>query len=633
MFRNKITAFLLVLFSMLSLATSVLAMSEENTKKFMQMSEQERKFLLMYFDEDELFIVSTTRSLKSIDRVAENVEVVTAADIELMNAHTLADVLYTINGVQIQSGGSSPGNQSTALIQGSDPRHVAIFLDGVPLNNLSTFTAIVGTIPVQQISKVEIIKGPASSVWGSSLGGVINIITKSATNSEKTNGMLSASYGEKNTGDFRGEINGRKENFGFYVSAGRLQSDGFRPFNDVSEDNIYSKLSYDFSSNISVLFSILYTNNKEDDGGDPTSFAKKGEKRIISNLGLNTALNKETALNVSLWSSMLDYYTFYSSDNSKPSVKEDRYGAAARLTWNHGPHNLVIGSDYDDGTMKSDIIVNDKQSLRKWAFYANDTISLGKFSITPGIRYDSTNSNGSFTSPSLGMTYEFLKKTILRFTVSEGFNIPPLSYTFLKPIFGDGWEWQNNPDLKVEKVTSYQAGVETGALEYLWLKLSAFRHDIRDGIVPETIGDVSKYVNEDKIRRQGFEMEMKTAPVYNTFLSAGATYIQTKNRLTGDEVKGVPTYTYVIGLHYDDKRSFSAVLQGNYTWWNQTGDYLARYSSLIVDMNLTKTLYQQRANKLEAFLTGHNIFNGSQYWYNYYMNAGRWIEAGVRYRF
>jgi len=256
---------------------------------------------------------------------------------------------------------------------------------------------------------------------------------------------------------------------------------------------------------------------------------------------------------------------------------------------------------------------------------------LGKFTITPGIRYDSTETNASFTSPSLGLTYEFPKNTIFRFTVAEGFNIPPLSYTFFKNFPGPGWE--GNPDLKVEKVTSYQAGIETGALEYVWMKLSVFRHDIRDGLVPETTGGATKYVNEHKIRRQGLEVEMKTAPLYNTSLSAGATYIDTENRLTGNEIKGVPTYTYVVGLHYDDKKSFRAILQGNYTWWNQPQSWLAKYSSLIVDMNLIKTLYEQRTNKLDVFLTGHNIFNRSQYWYNYYMNAGRWIEAGVRYKF
>jgi len=90
MVRSKVALFLLVMFPMLLFVSSVSAMSEE-----------ERKLLLLYFDEEELVVVSTTRSLKSISRVAENVEVVTATDIELMNAHTVAEALYNVTGIEM----------------------------------------------------------------------------------------------------------------------------------------------------------------------------------------------------------------------------------------------------------------------------------------------------------------------------------------------------------------------------------------------------------------------------------------------------------------------------------------------------------------------------------------------------
>ncbi|MDA8423237.1 MAG: hypothetical protein M0Z89_07865, partial [Nitrospiraceae bacterium] len=64
-------------------------------------SDEEKSFLSMYFSKDELNVISTTRSLKSISQVAENVTVVTAAEIKLMNAHTLADVLNTVTGIQV----------------------------------------------------------------------------------------------------------------------------------------------------------------------------------------------------------------------------------------------------------------------------------------------------------------------------------------------------------------------------------------------------------------------------------------------------------------------------------------------------------------------------------------------------
>ena len=124
----------------------------------------------MYFTEDELTVVSATRSLKSITRVAENISVVTKEDIELMNAHSVAEALQKVNGVQVKIVGG-PGAFAYPYIQGSEFRHVAVFMDGVLVNMFSDNVADIAMLPVQHIEKIEIIKGPASSVWGSSSAG------------------------------------------------------------------------------------------------------------------------------------------------------------------------------------------------------------------------------------------------------------------------------------------------------------------------------------------------------------------------------------------------------------------------------------------------------------------------------
>jgi vitamin B12 transporter len=170
--------------------------------------DEDKNFLLMYFKEEELVVESPTRGPKSITQVAENITVVTADDIKIMNAHTLAEVLNTVTGVQVLLTGA-PGSSAAAYIQGSEQRHVSVFMDGIPLNNLSDNVTDVGSIPVQNIEKIEIIKGPASSAWGSALGGVINIITKSG-NEEGSHGVASASGGERNTSDLRIETSGKQ---------------------------------------------------------------------------------------------------------------------------------------------------------------------------------------------------------------------------------------------------------------------------------------------------------------------------------------------------------------------------------------------------------------------------------------
>ena len=103
---------------------------------------------------------------------------------------------------------------------GSEQRHVTVLIDGIIQNNLDSNLADVGIIPVQMIERIEIVKGPASSVWGSALGGVINVITKNPVDSG-LHGTTSVSYGTRNTEDYRAEISGKKGDLGLYLASRR----------------------------------------------------------------------------------------------------------------------------------------------------------------------------------------------------------------------------------------------------------------------------------------------------------------------------------------------------------------------------------------------------------------------------
>ncbi len=85
----------------------------------------------------------------------------------------------------------------------------------------------------------------------------------------------------------------------------------------------------------------------------------------------------------------------------------------------------------------------------------------------------------------MGITYEISDNTLLRAFVARGFSIPILSASVDNEIS----LFKGNPELKAEKVWSYQFGVETGVLKYFWLKISAFRHDISDVIVDDILSE------------------------------------------------------------------------------------------------------------------------------------------------
>ena len=602
---------------------------------FAEQSEEEKNFLLMYFKEEELQVVSSTRSLQSISRVAENISVVTAADIERMNAHSLAEVLNTVNGVQVQFAPTTPGNDATVFIQGSEQRHVTILIDGIMQNYLFSNQQDIGIIPVQMIERIEIIKGPASSAWGSALGGVINVITKNPVDSG-LHGKASVSYGTRNTEDYRAEISGKNGDLGLYLTAGGIHSDGLRLGTAVLNSNIFGKLTYAISPSTYISSSIFYLNGHRD-RGDFREFDEKDNDRVEQYFGtvtLTSRLTNNLVLDVSAYSQRQRsrYFEDFADVGTISSFTDDRRdGGSAKLVWKFESNIVVLGSDYNKGTEKSDGLLDGKQNLTTWALFANDTITIGDFAVTPGARYEHTNTNGDFVSPSLGATYLLTKKTILRASVARGFNIPALGDTF-----GSGSGGYPNPNLQVEKVMSYQVGAETGELKYVWVKISLFRHDLKDVLAAiDSDGDglVDKTVNEGRQRRQGFEAEIRTLPIYNTTFSAGTTYISAKDRDTNEVLLAIPQYTYDIGLSYDDNKSLRAQLKGRYVWWN-TGDYHnSKYSNFNLDLNIIKTLYKHKDQTLEAFMTAHNLFNANQYMIDWYRNAGRWAEGGLRYKF
>ena len=596
--------------------------------------------LKFFFTDQEIFGSSTsaTRAEKPLSQTPENVIIITSDEIELSGAKTLADLLFYVTGVE-SFASISPGFPSPVTIQGSDSRHVLLVIDGVRFNNLADSIADFGAVPVQQIARVEIVKGPASSAWGSALGGVINVITKDPSNEPA--GSVSASYGERNTGDFRGEISGTPGDFGYYVSGGHLQSNGFTPGTEGSLNNFYSKAAETISDSVKVGEVFYYSSGQR--GLLQASALDLSERDKFENyygkLGLDAALcpdstSADCELSISTWAGRRHYDEFLSTISSGLDLgdslnRDDFLGGSAKFIYKREPNEIVIGSDLSSERFYSNEITGGEQNLKKEALYANDTISIhNNLSFTPGLRYDHTSTNGSFVSPSAGLTYSPFKDLLFRGMIEQGFNIPSLSDTF-----GTGFLFVPNSNLSMEKACSYQLGIETSALKYVWLKASLFRHDLSNVIEPEQTGAAQfTFVNAGKARREGYELEAKSVSYHNFSLSGGFEYIQAKDLETGENETDVPRYTWDVAVKYIGD-GFRGILMGRYTWWGMPAEAQGNYNAFIWDANVIKTICSRHSVKTEAFLHVHNIFNGSQYPLNIYRNASRWIEVGLKLNF
>src|ERR1700690_3551621 len=298
-----------------------------------------------------------------------------------MNAHTVADILFSIAGVQLEFAPSS-GIPSPIHIQGSDSRQIRVILDGVTLNSLSDGTADIGEIPVQNIERVEIIKGPASSTWGSSSGGVINIITKSPTSDPKE--MLSGSYGGRNTSDMRTQLSGIQGILGYYLSVGRLASGGFQDNMPAEHYNAYGKFTIELPK---TLMQITMSQDKGRRGlGESLPDDIQFNNRFLNTTftaDMTTRLSDAVTINTFGSHRRADFETSITTISSGTEV-DDQSGLenvtelGSKVTWNAGSGGLVVtGVDYSKGTLQSNILSGGSGEREEMGVYTNYTLSIG----------------------------------------------------------------------------------------------------------------------------------------------------------------------------------------------------------------------------------------------------------------
>jgi vitamin B12 transporter len=563
-------------------------------------------------------VSTASRVPKPLSQTAENVTFITAADIRAFNAHTLADILDTIPGIQLQHNGG-PGINAFTYIQSADAIHTQVFIDGVSLSNLTANFADVSQIPAQIVERIEIIKGAASSSWGQALGGVVNVITKSPEKSRTLSGSATASIGDHTTTDTRAELRGTNGKLGYYLSGGYLGSNGLLPTMQVRSNNAYTKLTYDLPNQGLLWGTLSYTySNAASLYALPYDLRERDEKKnLLASLGLRYSLADGIELELSGRHSNMrqDSSYFYIStglpwDPAFPTGrgKEVVSGASTKLTWQKSTHLLATGIDYNHQSV--DLNSSDGSTLSPWnktvdryGIFLNDTLTLGTVSLSPGIRFDHTKTSSDQVSASFGVTWQASDSALLRAYIGKGYGLPELQFT----------------ETKAVKILTTQIGAESTAVPYLWLKGTLFRN--------MTSGD-----DVEQLLAMGTELEVRTTPIFNTSLSAGWTYTGTHRTSDSSTVYNLPTHTLLLGLRYDDK-TFRGMLAGRHINWNAEPDYNAKDSGFLWDLHLGATLLKRENSSMELFFSGHNLFNRDQYNRDVFPPVPRWFDGGLRVNF
>ncbi len=577
-------------------------------------------------------LITNRRTEIGVTQATENVTVIDEAELKELPAHNLSEALSFVSGVDIESRRGF-ARATSVTVQGSDSRQVRVMIDGIPLNNQASGQVDLTKFPIENVARIEVIKGASSSLWGSSLGGVINVVTKDTGTTAIPQGSVTTSFAEFRTKQENAEVAGKVSDLGYYLFSGYMESGGRGRRDDTLVRNVFSKVSYTTKFMNKIIASFGYSESDINSGELPNgSWQAQPYRARYGRISWEGSLGNSVDLAVSLKNSRQDIVTktYLTIDEEEPLYivrTEDVLYQLSLVSTIHPREDdlLVLGTDFDWDTLDSTYL-NEAKSLKLQAPYANYTLKLEPWDFNFGLRYDHNSEYGEEFSPSLKAVYHFrsIPGTLIRAGVSRAFNAPPLLWKYYDLSLSG---LTINPDIGPERAWVYELGLESEPSSRFWIKLSLYRADVSDAI-GNSLNDLGEWIkkNFQKFRRQGGELQLRVNLTDElSFFGSGA-FNDIEDRATGQTVRGggKPRQSFDIGMEYKSESGFSVILRGYYDRWNEPAEVEPNDRKMLCDLKM-----MQEFEHLALFLNVYNLTN-SKYWADsYFPLPQRYFEGGV----
>ena len=525
--------------------------------------------------ETEAVVVTSGKYEQKKSELPVSAELINGEDFLEKNFYDLEDALRYVPGInmvddQISIRGSSGYSRGTGS-------RVLLALDGLPFYTGDTGETIWEAIPTTEIKRVEIIKGAASSLYGSSaIGGVINAISRDISSYPVTtlNGFAGLYdqpyYQDWNwSGEMR-PFNGLTVahsntfgNFGFNISISRLESSSYR-LNDYSKKFVgYLKSIYSFTPTSSLTF-IANTLNKQADSfiywkdsrnalvpPDNTLGEKVETNRYLFGLIYRSVIGTKTFYNINT-----SYYLNDWSDNYTPMNESTSNLIRGEVQFNFSLNdNMILVTGIEGYTSKvKSTIFGDPDSYTFGSYALLDINFNFPLFLSIGTRYDYSKldslEGSSAFSPKLGLNYKLSDRIILRSSLGTGFRAPTLSEAFTQTS-ASGLRIKPNPNLQSETNMTFEIGVNYEIINYWNLDFAAFQNEYYDMIEPsvDPTDNQVRFDNVVRARIQGFEIGTIIQFVPNELiLTIGYTYLWARDLENNIALKYRPRNTVYLGL-------------------------------------------------------------------------------------
>ena len=497
-------------------------------------------------DQDDLdqIIVTGSRAPVSINSVGSAVTVITRDDIERRQARYVSDLLRTVPGFSVSQSGVT-GSQTQVRVRGAEANHVLVLIDGARANDPATGDEFRWEfLTTANIERIEIVRGPQSALWGSdAVAGVVHIITRSGQSQSRASGYVEA--GSLNT--LNSALNGGfgDDNWSLNLSVEHLETDGGNISRSGDEDDNSDITTGSLSASLQASDKLAFTFGVRTVDSysqyDNVDFFVTGLP-TDSDVALDTTQNNvQIGSTIGNSESRVKHHfaaRYFDSENRNlADGVEDVTALAERITF---AYQIDISLDDDvlslaleqedlDFEQRGAVVFGDpnqSQSMDVMSVVADYQAHTGdNLMWLVSARFDDNSMFDDAVTGRVSMVWSLNDATRVRGNIGTGRKNP----TFIELFGYFPGQFVSNPNLKPEKSTSFDLGIERQVTEALNVQLSLFKQDLEDeinGFVFDPVTFLSTAENMlETSKREGAELAIRWDMSEQFGLNASYTYI------------------------------------------------------------------------------------------------------------
>jgi iron complex outermembrane receptor protein len=646
-----------IIFILLVLCSSAYA------QEYAELRTETAEELLLFFEEEELIIA--TRRPTPVRKAPATATVITAKEIRNMGARNLIDVLKMVPGFGVSITEYGVQMFEVRGIRTPTSEKILLMIDGHSLNKSFTGSALytlAQDMPVENIKKIEVIRGPGSALYGANaFVAVINVITRDPDGIDGIEvkggyGSFDTSHANITAGkSFENglDLSGSADYFRTDGDDIRIERDTLTgtPFTTTPGDafialektDLFLKASYgDFTFRGHYIkrddegFYVGLAYSLTDDSTNPIEY-------YWGELSYHPVINSKLSAEFKL------YYDHYEQETSaqlqpegfagsfpdgmigEPWLKDRTIGGEAQFNYNITDSNhLIAGMMYekmrqydvhqyanfaptlfppvpvDLGAVQEVANWNKDADRELMAVYLQDEWEIvDNLNLTAGIRYDHYSDFGDTTNPRVGVVWGFMENADLKLLYGQAFRAP----NFVELYNQNNPVNQGNPDLDPETIKTYEASLGLRLAHSFSVDMNYFYNKIEDIIVWDTTTSPALHVNAGEAEVQGIELVLTGQYTQDNYWKVSYTYQDPKDSATDERLPYVPLHRAGASINYGLTKHLN--IHTDILWTDErsrpagdTRDDVDSYTT--VDLALTlKNFYRT----LEIQGTVHNLFD------------------------